>query len=146
MTVIDEEGNLFGVVNAVDVFVAAVVIALLAGGFWVVLSSPEQSTTEVTIHVRIVEEPFVVEAVSVGPVPYGNVRQVESVRVRKRVVTENRSQELLVVDVVVVADAEMDEEGRLYLQDERLYVGRELRLDLGETIVDATVVAVERGR
>jgi len=69
MPLVDEEGNLFGVVNVVDALVVLLVVAVVAAG--VALVNPFASTEEATRYATVdlgEQRPFVAELVSEGDV------------------------------------------------------------------------------
>lgn len=134
MRVIDDEGFVLGLVNIIDLLVVLLVLAVVAAGVALVTASPEAENPTQTVTVRTAPQPdYVMEAIDLGPVPTENVVAVRS----KSVTRTNESQYIAVLEVrlrVTMAG------NTPVFQDERLYVGRTLQLDLGQTIVDATVI------
>lgn len=134
MRVIDDEGFVLGLVNVIDLLVVLLVLAVVAAGVALVTASPEPSNPTQTVTVRTTEQPdYVMGAIDVGPVPTEDVVAVRS----KSVTRTNESQHVAVLEVKLRVTMQGNAP---VFQGERLYVGRTLRLDFGQTIVDATVI------
>jgi hypothetical protein len=159
--IIDEDGNLFGVVNIIDALVVLLVVAVLGGGVSLVLSSPtSQDTTEpdgpnltvVDIEYQSANlQPYVVDAISEGAVPSENVSQIHNKSVTaSQVVTQNQSGALLVQQHPVNQTVTLriglrvtGQDGEYLYNGQPLEIGSELTLDLGETTVTGNIVAVD---
>ena len=159
--IIDEDGNLFGVVNVIDALVVLLVVAVLGGGASLVLSSPtSQDTTEpdgpnltvVDIEYRSENlQPYVVDAIAEGTVPSENISQIHNKSVSpSQVVTQNQSGSLSVqehpVNQTVTLHLSLNvtgQDGEYLYNGQPLEIGSELTLDLGETTVTGNVVAIE---
>lgn len=142
MRLIDGEGDLFGRVNVIDAFFLLLVAAVLIGGLAFVSSGDD--TVDRIVEIRVVDGRFVIDAIETGPVPDEDVVRVESVRFRPEI-DVNATDEIhdpAVADVQVVVRVTIDEEGLASFRGSRLYVGREVELDLGTTVVDGKVVDV----
>ncbi len=83
---------------------------------------------------------YVADAISEGTVSASP--DIVAVR-EKTAAPENGSQNLYRVELTAEVVVTEDENGQFVYRDERLYVGRTLRLDLGETIVNATVTDIQ---
>lgn len=135
MAIIDDKGRLFGTVNIIDalvvLFVLAVAVAgvaLLAGG-----GSSDETPTR-TVVVDTGQQPdYVIDAIREGSVETSEVVAVEN----KTVISANGN-ETLRLTVTLAATENAD--GLATFAGERLYVGRQVRLDLRTTIVDGTVI------
>ena len=145
MPIIDEDGRFLGRVNVVDALSVLLVAAVLLGGISVVTATPDnQGDNELTkVQVQTVVAPYVADAIDAGPVPMDSVRTVSNVTVADRAVqvtVSNRTATHYLVTMTVKLDTTTKSDGLLYFENERLYIGQEFRLDLGETIIDAIVI------
>lgn len=98
--------------------------------------SPEQKTREVTF-VTTNQPEFVVEHITTGPVPTADAVAVTSVETTVNTGGNTTSYTATFRAEIPVRTTS---NGLLTYNDQRLFVGRELRLDLGATIVKATVI------
>ncbi len=135
MPIIDDKGRLFGTVNIIDalvvLFVLAVVVAgvaLLTGGG----SSDERATR--TVVVDIGQQPnYVIDVIQEG-----SVETSEVVAVENKTVISADGNDTLRLTVTLAATENAD--GLATFAEERLYVGRQVRLDLRTTIVNGTII------
>lgn len=145
MRLIDEEGNLFGRVNVIDALFLLLATAVVVSGLLFVSSGDTGGgTVNRIIEVRVVDERFVIDAIEPGAVPDEDVVRVESIELRPAI-DVNGTGELLdpaVADVSIVVRTTTDDLGASRFRGSRLYVGREVQLDLGTTVVEGKVVAV----
>ena len=149
MPIIDEDGRILGRVNAVDALTVILLAAVLLGGISVVTASPNNQANEdlTTVRVQTVVAPYVADAIDAGPVPMDSVRSVSNVTITDRsvqVMVANRSTNHHMVAMTVRLDTTVQSDGLLYYENQRLYIGVDLKLDLGETIIDAVVTDFER--
>jgi len=140
MPLIDEEGDLFGVVNAVDAL-AVVLAGLALLGSLALLTGAGGGATEGTltqsVTVRTTGVAGGVAALEPGPVAGERVATVERVeQVRSGGNGSNATYQLDVQLVVGTTD-----EGTTTFAGERLYIGRSLELDLDDTVVTGVVTA-----
>jgi hypothetical protein len=155
MEVIDEKGRVFGVVNVIDLLVVVFLLAVAAAGVALVMadSGSGESTEPVTLTVQTEEvEPYVAESIpGGGTIEGGNVTSVESKTVRPAtIITENDSgaalardhPRLKTVELRVTVEAER-RNGNLYFDNRRLYIGSEIGLDFGTTVLSGNVTVVE---
>ena len=145
MRLIDDEGYLFGRMNVIDAFFLLLVAAVVIGGLAFVSSGG--GTVDRVVEVRVVDERFVIDAIERGPVPDRDVVRVESVQLRPeiKVNTTGEIHDPAVADVRVVVRATPDAIEGDRFRGSRLYVGLEVRLDLGTTIVEGKVVEIGDG-
>lgn len=149
MQVIDDRGYLFGLVNIIDALVVLVLLAVLVAGVALVTgagSSPgeEPTQTEVIDFQTDSYPAFVIDAIAEGENANDDVVAVLDKSVTDLPDNEsqtglNLTRARLRVEVVV----ETSRDGLPTFDGERLYVGRELQLDLRSTIVDGIVVDIE---
>jgi hypothetical protein len=134
MPIIDEEGRLFGAVNIIDALVVLFVLAVVVAGVALVTGGGSSDGTPTrTVVVDVGQQPgYVVDAIQEGPVGTSEVVAVEN----KTVVSGGNDRLRLTVTLAVTENAD----GLPTFAEERLYVGRQLRLDLGTTIVSGTVI------
>jgi hypothetical protein len=140
MAVIDEEGRIFGTVNVVDALVVLFALAVVVAGVALVTGGGGDTETETPTRTVVFEtgtQPdYVVNSVTEGQVPTSEVVAVENKRLRPPEGNATGSRLRLTVTLVV----EENGDGLPTFAGERLYVGRDLQLDLGTTIVSGTVV------
>lgn len=153
MDIIDEKGNIFGIINAFDFVVLCLGIVLLSGGYFVYSSgagssSDQQTTTEVTIEIVSLGSEYDVEAVRrAQPADAATATNLRSITVLETV-SANRTTASAYTDQLyryrIRADIlTTNKEGLLYVHNRRLYVGRQLTLDLNQTIVEGTVISID---
>lgn len=132
MQVIDENGFLFGVINIIDALVVLLVAAVVIAGVALVLPGEDEPQETRTIVFESTQQPeYVIDAVEEGPVPTNEIEAVES----KTVINDGSRLRLQVrVNVDTTGD------GLPRFKGERIYIGRQMELDLGSTIVNGTVV------
>lgn len=142
MRLIDDQGNIFGLFNVIDTLVVLISLAVLVSGAAYVLQ-PAPESPEVTIEVRVVDESFVIDSIETGPVDRQGIVAVDDVeRLGPEVIPENTSMtDPAAADVQVTLEAET-RDGLLFYDGERLYIGREIELDLGRTILEGDVVSI----
>lgn len=150
MRIIDENGYLFGRVNVIDALVVVVVVLALAGGVIFVdqsgASSVTRPTPTVAVTVQAVVPPYVADALAEASPGSADIHSVEtqsSERIQLNGTDEYGSDVRYRLRMVVQVDAQERGDGLLYFRDERLYVGREVELDFGTTIVEGVVVEVK---
>ena len=152
--VLDEEGNLFGVVNVIDALVVLLVVAVLVAGASLVLGTDSTGPDKKAIDVEYKSEnlrPHVVDAISEGTVTSGDDIQIHDKSVSaSQVVTRDQAGNLSVRQhpinqtVTLRLGLNVTEQDGEYVYDEQpLEIGTELTLDLGETTVTGEVVAIE---
>jgi hypothetical protein len=134
MPVIDDEGRLFGTVNIIDALVVLFVLAVVVAGVALLTGGGgSDETPSRTVVVDVGQQPdYVVDAIAEGPVETSAVVAVEN----KTVVSGSNGRLRLTVTLAVTENAD----GLPTFAEERLYVGRQLQLDLGTTIVSGTVI------
>lgn len=137
MQVIDDEGFVFGLVNIIDILVVLLVLAVAAAGVALVTASDDTVTHTQTVTVRTTPQTdYVVRAIPEGTVATQDVVRVVDTSVHQR----NDSR--FIMDITVTLRVTLDGNVPMY-RDERVYVGRQLSLDLGTTIVDGTIIDVQ---
>jgi len=159
MAVIDEEGRVFGLINVVDLLVAALVLAAVVGGVVLVTGDSSENRETVFLEVRTEgAQPYVVEALPEEGTTLSvdqrggqaTVRIVDKSVAPTEVVVADRNGELHVRDhprlqtVEVGLVAELEREGRLRLGGQRVAVGRPLVLDWGTVTIEGNVTRIER--
>jgi hypothetical protein len=161
MQVIDEEGRVFGVVNIIDILVVLFILAVVVAGLAFVLGNDssdsagdeEIGTATVTLRAEGVQ-PYVADALSMGPVEDGNVTRIENVSVQPTTVyTENGSGAVLTrdhprlktVEIKVIVEVTDGPNGLLFGQ-QPLRVGKPIDIDSGTVALRGDVAAIETER
>lgn len=153
MTLIDEDGNLFGKVNVLDALVIVLVVAGAIGVAGLLLNgeTADREPVERTIEVEADGvQPYVADAISEGSVDDSDVVAVlnKTVEPTKTVVeVENGTlyerphpnQKTVSLRITVKTTRKQDE---LLFQGEPLKVGQTADFDLGQTVVEATVTRI----
>lgn len=140
MPVIDEDGDLFGVVNAVDAFAVVVAILALAGGVVVLTGGggADGGTLTQSVTIRTTGAvPAGIAALEPGPVANEQVAALE--RVEQVSPAGNGSNATYELDVQLVIGTTDD--GAPTFAGERLYIGRPVTLDLENVTVSGVVTA-----
>ncbi|MFB6173352.1 MAG: DUF4330 domain-containing protein [Halobacteriales archaeon] len=181
-SIIDDQGDLFGVVNIVDALVVMMGVAVLTAGVALVFESVAAQLgvvglgaigllglarldTEPTgeedreessryLQLRISEiEPAVAEAITVGDTTLTDDLRVTDVSDEPASVVVETEDGTLVEQthprlrtVTLVATLHGEHHGNGDFRGDRLYVGREFRLDLDRVRVTATVVGLSAGQ
>lgn len=140
---IDEEGRLFGRVNIIDAFFVPLLIAAVVGGVAFV-NHDGRGDEKRTVVVRVIDERFVIDAIEPGPVADDGVVRVIAVDPKSSIEVNATGNlyEPVAADVEVLLEVHTDDEGAARYEGSRLYVGLEVRLDLGTTIVQGKVIEV----
>ncbi|MFC7135289.1 MULTISPECIES: DUF4330 domain-containing protein [Salinibaculum] len=142
MPLIDEDGRLFGTVNIIDALVVLFVFAIAVAGVALVTgggggggNTTNSETITRTIVFQTTDQPaYVADAIQEGAVGTSNVIAIENKSVVES--TENGTDLRLTVNLTVSETGD----GLPTFGGERLYIGRQLQLDFGTTIVQGTVV------
>ena len=165
---IDEDGRLFGVINIIDAVGILLIIALVISAGAVLVSSssltgggaentedeagnttqtrPAENQTTVVVHFQLLNDaPYIINGIDRGPVPGSKniiavlgVSQTTPVETGINNTTSNASLRLR-LNVT-------EQQGRVQFEDERLYIGKQLTLDLGKVVVDAIITDFEVSR
>ena len=125
--IIDEEGRVFGT-NALAEETSA---------------EEEPITEQQTVIVQTTVPPYVADAIEDGSPIAEDVTAVSDVRVVEKTVvndTDAGTATRYRVRFTATLVTQSDENGLPTFRDERLYVGQQVRLDLGTTIIDGVVV------
>lgn len=136
MRIIDDEGFLLGRVNIIDIFVVLLVLAVAIAGL-ALFTAPKDTVTHIqTVTIRTTPQPdYVIDAIPEGTVATQDVVRIVDTSIHER----NDSQDIAIIEVTLrvtlVGNVPM-------YRDERVYVGRQLSLDLSTTIVDGTIIDV----
>lgn len=168
MKAIDENGRLFGVVNVIDAVGVVLIIALIisAGAVFISMSStgggapspanesgnatetttPTVDRTMSVVRFQLINDaPYVVNGIDRGPVPNNEnivavlgASQTTPVETGINNTTSSASLRLRV--------SVTEQEGTVQFKDERLYIGKQFRLDLSNVVVDAVVTDFEVDR
>jgi len=148
--VIDQEGNLFGRVNVVDAIVVLFLAAIVIAGVALVTTGGSAAADTTVATVETTTSPAVVSALEEAePAPESGVQFIGDVQVVDTVLVNsteyaNASRTHKVVELELHLETDT-REGLLYFQDERLYIGSKLELDLTTTVINCTVVEMHRG-
>lgn len=129
----DRDGKIFGVVNIVDLsIVVLLVVAIAVGVTLPSLSSGERQ--QMTIEFRKQDAPqYVKDAVSEGSVPEnGDIVTIQNVSYR------STGNETGVLDLKVRAYVTL-KNGYVYYDNARVYIGKEMTIDLTDTVLTVTV-------
>ena len=135
MPVIDDEGRLFGTVNIIDALVVLFVLAVAVAGVALLTGggSSDQTPTR-TVVIDAGQQPdYVIDAIEEG-----SVETSEVVAVENRTVRPGGGNDTLRLTVTLAVTENAD--GLATFAEERLYIGRQVRLDLRTTIVSGTVI------
>lgn len=144
MPILDKDGRLFGVINIVDVMVLLMAIAVVVAGVALVTGAEpeknpatEETTTEtlsITYRLEAVPE-FLPEPIEIGPVKNNDAL----VAVTNKSVVERSENETVTVDITVETRV-TKKNGLTYYNGERIYVGKQITLDLGHVVVNPIVI------
>lgn len=140
MEVIDEEGDLLGRVNAVDAIAVLLVgLILVLGGATLVLgASPTASDPAPAITTQVVEFRSTGHGADVASlVPEGPSRTAGVVAVENRTVVPAGGNDTILASIRLRVNT--SESGLTTFRGERLYIGKELSLDLGATTLTGTI-------
>jgi hypothetical protein len=137
MPLLDEEGNLFGLVNVVDAGAVVFMLLLVVGGVGAyTYETAGDDTPEPMVFQQVVVESTNVSgpvgALRAGPVSTPGIVAVENVEVREK---GNNTTVRFAVRLRVE-----QRNGLVYYDGSRLFIGRTLTLDLGQVTVEGTVV------
>lgn len=136
MPIIDEDGDLFGVANAVDIIIVIVVLIMASGfGFMAVSgqSQPEDTILTQTVTVQIEENGTEIEDLETGPISNPDIIAIHNIDRR------HESDALSKTTLTVQLRINSTEEGLPRFDGERLYLGRELELELNADTITGTV-------
>lgn len=140
--VIDEKGNLFGYVNIIDFLVLLVVVALVVAGVAFISGSGEPTPTNQQFRFEATVVASQAEAIH-SRQPYGGeVVAIEAAEVIGHGTNWRDGQQVAVTDIrlVVTLPVTQTDDGYLQYQSERLLIGEKYELDLGFTIIEATLI------
>jgi len=164
---IDENGRLFGVVNVIDAVGVVLLVALVvsAGAVFVSITSTdggagtspnpsgnateagESSANQTSIVVRfqlLNDAPYLVEAIDEGPVPSNeNITAVLGTSRTSPVETGPNTTSNASLQLRLNVTEQQD---RIQFEGERLYIVKEVRLDLGDVMVSGIVTEFETNR
>jgi len=154
---IDEEGNLFGLVNVIDALVVLLVVAVAVAGLGLVLGGDRPDTTQNDTAVVYVDyqsdplQPYVADVIPEGPVQTANITSIENKSVSpSSVVTQNQSGALSVQThprhrtvTFRIGLTVTRQDGEYLYAGTQVEVGRQLTLDVGPTTISGQVTAVE---
>jgi hypothetical protein len=165
---IDENGRLFGAVNVIDAVGVVLIIALIisAGAVFISTSStgggaassenevknatqtttPTVTRTTIAVRFQLLNDaPYIVNGIDRGPVPSNEnivavlgTSRTTPVETGINNTTSNASLRLR-LNVT-------EQQSHVQFEDERLYIGQQFRLDLGNVVVDAIVTDFETNR
>jgi hypothetical protein len=151
--IIDEDGRVFGTVNVVDLLVSLLLVSVVIAGAALVFQSNAQAqgtsadeevvTEPQTVVVQTMVPPYVADAIEDGSPIAEDVTGVSDVRVIEKITlngTDAGTATRYRVRFTTTLVTQPDENGLPQFRDERLYVGQQVRLDLGTTIIDGVVV------
>jgi len=159
---IDEEGNLFGLVNVIDALVVLLVVAVVVAGLGLVLGGDRPDTTQnnttqndtAVVYVDYQSDPlqpYVADVIPEGPVQTANITSIENKSVSpSSVVTQNQSGALSVQThprhrtvTFRIGLTVTRQDGEYLYAGTQVEVGRQLTLDVGPTTISGQVTAVE---
>ena len=144
MKLLDEDGRLFGVINLIDASAVLLAIGIVVAGAVVFVPGflEQESNEEMTIRFQANNAPtYVVNSTEIGPVPSNdNVIAVLNKSARSPTATPNGS----TTSMTLWARTRVSVNGgELYFDDQRIYVGKQVTLDLGNVVVGTTVTKIE---
>jgi len=140
MEVIDEEGNLLGWVNAVDALAVLLVglIVVFGGATLLLGTGPIASDPSPAITTQVLDLRSPGHAADVASlVPEGPSRTTGVVAVENRTVVSSDGNYTLLASIRLRVNT--SESGATTFRGERLYIGKDLSLDLGATTLTGTV-------
>jgi len=152
MSILDDKGRIFGVVNVVDAFVVFVVVAAAGMGTAILFGVGGDVDTETTEPVTVTVQaenvaPYVADAIEEGPVKSNDVIAIENVSTGPAMVvtkTENGTlrevrhprNQTVQMEVTVNATDSGDE---FAFRNEEVEIPRQIELDLGNVSVRARI-------
>jgi hypothetical protein len=139
MEVIDEDGNLLGWVNAVDALAVLLVgLIVVFGGATLIFGSGPTASDPTSVTTQVVELRSTGHAADIGSlVPEGPSRTAGVVAVENRTVVSADGNYTLLASLRLRVNT--SESGVITFEGERLYIGKDLSLDLGATTLTGTV-------
>ncbi|WP_049898134.1 DUF4330 family protein [Halococcus agarilyticus] len=172
---IDENGRLFGTVNVIDAVGIVLLIALIvsAGAVFVSVSSTDggaetsgtasedatgtvsgnatetggsnANRSSIVVRFQLLDDaPYIVEAIDEGPVP-GNENITAVLGTSRTTPVETGPNTTSNASLRLRLDV-TEQQGRVQFEGERLYIGKEVQLDLGDVIVNAIVTDFRTSR
>lgn len=152
--IIDEEGNLLGIVNVIDAMAVLLVFAVIAAGAALVLGGPgsESATLDrAEVEVQVEEPAWVIDALRnsepmgediVKPYPDSNIRIEKELRPNPNE-SEYLNDDQPVYRATVTLNIEGGmENGAFQFRGEHLYVGKDIQLDFTKAVVDGKVRSI----
>lgn len=155
--IVDEEGNLLGIVNVIDLFAVVLLISVLVGGVALVSGGTDtknETPNRVTIQIEYQSQklpPFIPDAISEGAVPGQDIHQIHNKSVRpSEVVTKSESGNLSVqshpklktVTLTIGLNATL-QNGEPVFRKKPVEIGRKLKLDLGNVTLSGFIVDIK---
>ncbi|WP_436935217.1 DUF4330 domain-containing protein [Halovenus marina] len=145
MPVIDDKGRLFGKINIIDALAILFVLAVIVAGVALVTGGDNSTskTSTQTVVFDIGQQPqYIIDAIEEGSVEKEAIVAVKN----KTVIPAKRTDIPLnctdQVRLTVALTVSETADGLPMFKGERLYIGRQVRLDLWTTIVNGTVVTL----
>ncbi len=155
LDIIDENGRVFGTVNIVDLLVSLLLVSVVIAGVALVFQSNAQAqgtsadgetvSEPQTVVFQTTVAPYVADAIEDGSAVAEDVNSVTDVRVVEKTVVNDTDAGTVTryrVRFTATLVTQPDENGLPQFREERLYVGQQVRLDLGTTIIDGVVVSM----
>jgi hypothetical protein len=145
VAIIDDDGNLLGLINLVDALVVFIVLAVVIAGVAFVLTgasdpAPDTMTRYATLNLGA-QPTYIATLVTEGDETDVNPDYPESLRITEVYATETDDDRLLYARVQITG--EMDDKGRFQYDGEPLRVGRELDLMTSDYATDGIITAVD---
>lgn len=141
MNLLDEEGRLFGVINLIDTFAVLLAIGIVVAGAVVFVPGIFEQNEEITVQVQANNVPsYVANSTETGPVPSNdNIVAVVNKSSNSSMRTPNGTRTIIILHVRILVSSD---EGELYFGNDRIYVGNQVTLDLGNVVVDGVVTDI----
>jgi hypothetical protein len=147
ISVLDEKGRLFGLVNVVDVLVVLLVLALIIGGMALIQTTGEETTEgpDATRYVTLdfgTLEPYVASQIEVGDTWNNSAGESITITDVYRFETQNGTAVFVRSEVVSTVD-ESGEKPVVRLQNTLLQIGHQLGFGTQSYSVESRIVSVD---
>jgi len=139
MALVDEDGDLFGLVNVVDALVALLVIALLVAGIAFV-AGPSGATETVTVFAGATVSQPVADAVTDSQTVLDE--DISGVTVTNTTALNRSDSSKVRLDLVFDISVQRSQSGALTARNKRLIIGQTYVVDFGTALVDVEISTI----
>jgi hypothetical protein len=151
--IIDDSGRIFGKVNIIDATIILLAFVLIIGGVALVNEFGGNDDSEeqtITIEMKSIVSPAVLSALEdTDAAPEFGVTKVRNVRVEQTLdmnssnyVNYAETRNLITFELSLKITAE---DGLPHYRGSRVYIGKQLKIDLGRTLVNGSVIDIING-